>query len=53
MDNSARLTDPVSARDHTEGPADAPLTLVEYGDYPSSVPTREAFHTATTEQNHE
>jgi protein-disulfide isomerase len=27
------LTQPVSARDHTEGPADAPLTLVEYGDY--------------------
>jgi protein-disulfide isomerase len=33
MDNSATLTQPVSARDHTEGPADAPLTLVEYGDY--------------------
>jgi protein-disulfide isomerase len=30
---SATLTQPVSARDHTEGPADAPLTLVEYGDY--------------------
>ena len=27
------LTLPVSARDHAEGPADAPLTLVEYGDY--------------------
>jgi formate-nitrite transporter family protein len=27
------LTPPVSARDHAEGPADAPLTLVEYGDY--------------------
>jgi protein-disulfide isomerase len=33
MDNSAALTPPVSARDHAEGPADAPLTLVEYGDY--------------------
>jgi protein-disulfide isomerase len=33
MDNSAKLTQPVSARDHAEGPADAPLTLVEYGDY--------------------
>ncbi len=27
------LTVPVSDRDHTQGPADAPLTLVEYGDY--------------------
>ncbi|MGO9116355.1 MAG: DsbA family protein [Desulfomonilaceae bacterium] len=33
MDKSARLTQPVSDRDHVEGPADAPLTLVEYGDY--------------------
>src|SRR5580704_9631404 len=29
----ARLTMPVSERDHIEGPANAPLTLVEYGDY--------------------
>jgi len=27
------LTQPVSARDHAEGPVDALLTLVEYGDY--------------------
>ncbi len=27
------LTQPVSAHDHSEGPADAPLSLVEYGDY--------------------
>jgi protein-disulfide isomerase len=33
MGNSATLTQPVSAHDHAEGPADAPLTLVEYGDY--------------------
>ena len=33
MEESAILTQPVSTRDHAEGPADAPLTLVEYGDY--------------------
>jgi protein-disulfide isomerase len=33
MDNSAHLTQSVSERDHAEGSADAPLTLVEYGDY--------------------
>jgi protein-disulfide isomerase len=33
MNESATLATPVSARDHTEGRADAPLTLVEYGDY--------------------
>ncbi len=33
MDKSATLSQPVSARDHADGPADAPLTLVEYGDY--------------------
>jgi protein-disulfide isomerase len=33
MDGSATLTQPVSARDHAEGPADAPVILVEYGDY--------------------
>jgi len=33
MEKSAMLTQPVSAHDHAEGPADAPLTLVEYGDY--------------------
>jgi protein-disulfide isomerase len=27
------LTMPVSERDHTSGPANAPVTLVEYGDY--------------------
>ena len=30
---SPRLTVPVSERDHAEGPATAPITLVEYGDY--------------------
>ena len=29
----ARLTLPVGARDHAQGPPDATLTLVEYGDY--------------------
>ena len=29
----ARLTLPVSERDHVQGPATAPVTLVEYGDY--------------------
>jgi protein-disulfide isomerase len=29
----ALLTVPVSDRDHVEGPADAAVTLVEYGDY--------------------
>jgi protein-disulfide isomerase len=30
---TSRLTLPVSDRDHSIGPATAPLTLVEYGDY--------------------
>jgi len=33
MNDTAMLTQPVTERDHAEGPADAPLTLVEYGDY--------------------
>lgn len=33
MHSSGMLEPPVSARDHFEGSADAPITLVEYGDY--------------------
>jgi protein-disulfide isomerase len=33
MNEYATLSPPVSERDHIEGPASAPLTLVEYGDY--------------------
>ncbi|HEX4793921.1 MAG TPA: DsbA family protein [Humisphaera sp.] len=35
MDRSSKasLTDPVTAKDHSLGPEDAPITIVEYGDY--------------------
>lgn len=32
-DESPRLSVPVSARDHVQGTPDAPVTLLEYGDY--------------------
>ena len=32
-DTQAELTLPVGERDHARGPADPPVTLVEYGDY--------------------
>jgi protein-disulfide isomerase len=32
-ENRSTLSLPVGARDHAEGPAEAPVTLVEYGDY--------------------
>jgi protein-disulfide isomerase len=31
--HGSQLTPPVGDRDHTQGPATAPVTLVEYGDY--------------------
>jgi protein-disulfide isomerase len=31
--HTPRLTIPVTEKDHAQGPADAPVTLVEYGDY--------------------
>jgi protein-disulfide isomerase len=33
MEGTAHLVQPVSSRDHAQGLIDAPLTLVEYGDY--------------------
>ena len=33
MTQNRRLTGTVSERDHAQGPARAPLTLVQYGDY--------------------
>ncbi|MCI4320456.1 MAG: DsbA family protein [Thermoplasmata archaeon] len=32
-EESPRLTLPIGTRDHTQGPATAPTTLLEYGDY--------------------
>jgi protein-disulfide isomerase len=36
IDASSTLTPPVSERDHAQGPANAKVTLVEYGDYECS-----------------
>jgi protein-disulfide isomerase len=31
--HSPKLANPITDRDHAQGPADAPVTLLEYGDY--------------------
>ena len=33
IDAPPKLTQPVSEQDHTHGPSNAPVTLIEYGDY--------------------
>lgn len=33
MNHHATLAEPITEKDHAQGPADAPVTLVEYGDY--------------------
>lgn len=33
QNQNTQLTPPVSGRDHVQGPANAPITLVEYGDF--------------------
>jgi hypothetical protein len=33
---TADLSPPINERDHAQGSEDAPLTLVQYGDYPVS-----------------
>jgi len=45
-----RLTLPVGERDHRQGPADAPITLVEYGDYQCPY-CRQVYHSIRDLQN--
>src|SRR5579859_7052720 len=45
--NEPTLAEPVTAEDHTQGPAEARVTLVQYGDYECPY-TRRSLHSVRT-----